>query len=78
MEQRGVSKHKCEWVETGRQVHDQGTDIQYKCEGCGGLMARGPGRVITEDEMFKQKVVAAIIADIKNNGPICEALKQCA
>lgn len=71
-------EHDHEWTETDRTQDDQGTTIQKKCDGCGLIMAIGPGKIDkferltigTEDEAFQRRVIQAVVADIKANGPI--------
>ena len=64
-----MNEHKCEWIETGKVAG--GTT--YKCEGCGGIMARGPG-LIHRENSFQEQVVDAVVADLKANGRIRMAI----
>lgn len=64
-----MSEHKCEWIETGKVPG--GTS--YKCEGCGGIMAQGPG-ILGKEKPFDERVTDAVVADLRANGRIRMAM----
>ncbi len=67
-------EHDHNWTETGRTESEQGVTIERKCEGCGMLMAIGPGRIESDEERFRRRVVDIVVSDLKANGAIRMAL----
>lgn len=67
-------EHDHEWIETERTQSKEGTTIQKRCDGCGLRMAIGPGRIETEEEAFRRRVIEIVVEDLKANGSIRMAL----
>lgn len=75
-------EHDHNWKETHRTEAKEGATIQSECEGCGLIMAIGPGKmeqsasvtIGAEDEAFQRRVIETVVADIKANGRIRMAL----
>lgn len=62
-------EHK--WLEVIGTRTDTGAN--YKCEACGGLMAIGSGK-IEPGLTFEERVIAIVVADLKANGKIRNAV----
>lgn len=67
-------EHDHNWTETGRNTSKDGVTIQRKCDGCGMIMSIGPGRIESEGETFRRRVIETVVSDIKANGEIRMAL----
>ena len=61
--------HDHEWSEDRKTE----TGIQTHCAGCGMIMATGSGGPAKEPT-FEQRVIDAVVADLKANGKIRMAL----
>lgn len=54
-------------------IKEDGVTAVSQC-GCGAVMSVGPGKVETEDEYFRCRVIEVVIADLKANGKIRMAM----